>query len=719
MKPLHLLTIILLFLQSCGVSRETIRYELPPKQAGDNPAKLQTILAFKTKDAEKLFDKDDFLLEGKVDELKKIAGKESSNPIVLRALAKIDGKLTNLDKAKAIYEKAGLTNNSHYAWVLHDYGDYYNGHNREKTEEYYESSIKIFEALGDKESLAHLLRDSGKFFVKFIEAVKHYVNYEKDSFKVDLLKAKNYLLKEKVILNSDGIRDNPNNKNLQVENLLLLGKTYFMIWQYVSGLQYDNGIPDPKDSSITLPFIDYRNYDDFEIAKTYFIDVLSISKSNNQPEKAMQAAFELANLYSLDSLMSLDSYTGSNGSLERVYISLGDSYQKSYKNLEKAYEYYIDATILAEKGNNITNAIEYFHKALEVLSQNRKDENLNILATKVFEKVEKKLLEFPKNENLKVKYISTKIKYGETYIEEKRTEREVNEYYTKLIEDKKFDLDFFKRNGNSNNPRQRLKEYNAKNRNFCEAAKWGKANIDYAQSNSKEKQDTKELERYTRKCNILKGNENKSFDNKAIIELNDLLLNAVLTNDLAKVKDLILNGASINAELDQEAISKTGQNYSIDATAVMLASGEGLKDIVLYLIQKGASLNSLDSKEYTALHYATFGNQKEIVKILVENNANVNVGSYSPLMLACDNNFYAIAKILIDNKANVNAVNPKFGTPMTYAIYKQNFEIIDLLVKNKANINIKNNFGKTAIGFAKRYNYTKIVEYLLSQGGKE
>ena len=105
----------------------------------------------------------------------------------------------------------------------------------------------------------------------------------------------------------------------------------------------------------------------------------------------MQAAFELANLYSLDSLMSLDSYTGSNGSLERVYISLGDSYQKSYKNLEKAYEYYIDATILAEKGNNITNAIEYFHKALEVLSQNRKDENLNILATKVFEKVEKKL----------------------------------------------------------------------------------------------------------------------------------------------------------------------------------------------------------------------------------------------------------------------------------------------------------------------------------------
>ncbi len=58
MKPLHLITIILLFL-SCGVSRETIRYELPPKQAVDNPDKLQTILAFKTKDAEKLFDKEE------------------------------------------------------------------------------------------------------------------------------------------------------------------------------------------------------------------------------------------------------------------------------------------------------------------------------------------------------------------------------------------------------------------------------------------------------------------------------------------------------------------------------------------------------------------------------------------------------------------------------------------------------------------------------------
>jgi tetratricopeptide (TPR) repeat protein len=143
MKPLHLLTITLLL--SCGVSRETIRYELPPKQAGDNPEKLQAILAFKTIDAEKLFDKDDLLLEGKIDELKKIAGKESSNPIVLKALAKVEGKLTNLDKAKTIYEKAGLTNNSHYAWVLHDYGDYYNG--REdylKAEENYDNAIKIY-----------------------------------------------------------------------------------------------------------------------------------------------------------------------------------------------------------------------------------------------------------------------------------------------------------------------------------------------------------------------------------------------------------------------------------------------------------------------------------------------------------------------------------------------------------------------------------------------
>ena len=84
------------------------------------------------------------------EQFKKIAGKESSNPIVLKALAKIDGKLTNLDKAKAIYEKAGLTNNSHYAWVLHDYGDFYKGKGDYlKAEEYYDYAIKIFEGLGD------------------------------------------------------------------------------------------------------------------------------------------------------------------------------------------------------------------------------------------------------------------------------------------------------------------------------------------------------------------------------------------------------------------------------------------------------------------------------------------------------------------------------------------------------------------------------------------
>ncbi len=273
LKPLHLLTIILLFLQSCGVTRETIRYELPPKQAGDDPAKLQAILAFKTKDAEKLFDKDDSLLEGKVDEFKKIAGKESSNPIVLKALARIEGKLTNLDKAKSIYEKAGLTNNSHYAWVLHDYGEYYlfKEDNDLVAEEFYNNSLKIFESLGDIYNLSIALPNQGYALTLYIDSyLENGGEKNFDSKTPKLYKVIDLFLKEEAILNSKDFLANQDSNLRIVANKIALGKTYKTLWAYKTGKPVEKPKEEAdksqKNLANTLPFgaryvfSDYKDY---------------------------------------------------------------------------------------------------------------------------------------------------------------------------------------------------------------------------------------------------------------------------------------------------------------------------------------------------------------------------------------------------------------------------------------------------------------------------
>ena len=59
-------------------------------------------------------------------------------------------------------------------------------------------------------------------------------------------------------------------------------------------------------------------------------------------------------------------------------------------------------------------------------------------------------------------------------------------------------------------------------------------------------------------------------------------------------------------------------------TALMVAADERKKDIVQLLVQNNADVNLKGSYGYTALIYAAKRGQKDIAKILLDNNADVN-----------------------------------------------------------------------------------------------
>ena len=97
-----------------------------------------------------------------------------------------------------------------------------------------------------------------------------------------------------------------------------------------------------------------------------------------------------------------------------------------------------------------------------------------------------------------------------------------------------------------------------------------------------------------------------------------------------------------------------------------------------------------------ALLKATAKGHKDIVEILIENNADVNVSNGidgTPLFLAMKNNHKEIVKVLLENNANVNAVNYDGWTPIQWAI-KQGFwtgydlELINLLLRYNADVNM-------------------------------
>ncbi len=86
---------------------------------------------------------------------------------------------------------------------------------------------------------------------------------------------------------------------------------------------------------------------------------------------------------------------------------------------------------------------------------------------------------------------------------------------------------------------------------------------------------------------------------------------------------------------------------------------------------------------YTALHVATIHNRNDVVKILIEHKANLNIGAGSMERTALEhailNENFEIIKMLLENGANPNTVNALGVSPFILATNIENADIIQIL----------------------------------------
>ena len=83
--------------------------------------------------------------------------------------------------------------------------------------------------------------------------------------------------------------------------------------------------------------------------------------------------------------------------------------------------------------------------------------------------------------------------------------------------------------------------------------------------------------------------------------------------------------------------------------------------------QQDININEKDEDGMTPLYYAAFFGHKEMVEVLIDNRADVNMAnaySETPLHLAAENGHKEVAEVLIDNRADVNAKNKYGETPL-------------------------------------------------------
>jgi ankyrin repeat protein len=125
-----------------------------------------------------------------------------------------------------------------------------------------------------------------------------------------------------------------------------------------------------------------------------------------------------------------------------------------------------------------------------------------------------------------------------------------------------------------------------------------------------------------------------------------------------------------------------------------------------------------DQRE-TLLHYAIRFEHLEVVKILIERGADMNIGDndeMTPLHKAAYRGLLEISEYLLSKGASLS-VKDRYGvSPLHLAAARGHNKVMSLLLDRGADINLPDNDGETPLHRAAKNGYPKAVSFLLEKG---
>ena len=193
-----------------------------------------------------------------------------------------------------------------------------------------------------------------------------------------------------------------------------------------------------------------------------------------------------------------------------------------------------------------------------------------------------------------------------------------------------------------------------------------------------------------------------------------VICESLQASDITEIRELIGEGVIVDVR------NKHG------VTLLFIASERGLAEIVKLLLDAKANVNVIHKTYHTTpLLVASRNGHAEVVKLLLEAKANVNVLHKfltTPLFVASLNGHAEVVKLLLATNVDVNVARKIDGsTSLFMASQNGHAEVVKLLLEAKADVNATQTWGgteETALSRAKQRGHTEVVRLLKAAGAK-
>jgi hypothetical protein len=165
-------------------------------------------------------------------------------------------------------------------------------------------------------------------------------------------------------------------------------------------------------------------------------------------------------------------------------------------------------------------------------------------------------------------------------------------------------------------------------------------------------------------------------------------------------------------------IQDEGANLNTNNQFLVIASANGHKEIVAFLLEKGIDVNQQDKDGFTALMEASWKGHKEIVQMLMQDKRieinKQDKNGWTALIMASENGHKEIVQMLLeDERIEINQQNEVGKTALMRASQNGHTEIVEMLLQDeRIEINQQDKYGETALILASQKGHTEIVQIL-------